>query len=182
MKVLKNRESLSEHIKDSPAMNAKMLHMLDIYAKIQPLLYANRFLTDGEVDKVCALCDEYGTYYPQYFPELNIFRKVHELIITVPRFVKKYRIIGLLSEQSSESLYAAVKCEARSLSAVRSKTEQLRLQFVLQELRSNSSKDIIKRTVWLRGNEHSNFKQVFLRTGSGSERHCPLCEPNFFYY
>ena len=114
VKVLKNHEELCEYIKDSP-MKEKIAHMFRIYSLLQPLLYANRFLSDEEVDLVCSLCDQFGTYYPLYFPHRNIFRKVHELTVTVPRFVKKHRTIGLLSEQSSESLHAAVKSEARSL-------------------------------------------------------------------
>ena len=86
----------------------------------------------------------FGTYYPKYLTNCNIIRKVHELVCTVARCVT-HRTIDLLSEQSAESLHSAVKMEARSLVAVESKSEKICLQFVRQELRSNTDKRLLQR-------------------------------------
>ena len=124
-------------------MKGKHQHMMELFAELRPLLFANRFLSAPEISKICTLCEGFGKYYP--LPGEIIFRKLHELICTVPRFVKKHGSIGFFSEQSSESLHSAVKMEARSLAVLPSKTEQLRLLFVRQKLRTNRDKNPCKK-------------------------------------
>ena len=104
---------------------------------------------------------------------------MHELICTVPRFLKKWVTIGRFSEQSAESLHVAVNMEARSLAALRSKTDQLRLQFG-QELRVNTDKSLGTRVSRMCPYKHSGMKRSFLRMGSDKEKHCPVCQPEFF--
>ena len=133
IKVIEHHEEMCTIIQGSDKQD-KIVHAFQIYEQLHPLLYANRFLSDEEVEMVVNRCDEFGTYYPQYFTEENVFRKVHELVCTVPRFVQNHRTIGLLSEQSAESLHAAVNCEARALAGIRSKSKQFRLQFIRQEI------------------------------------------------
>ena len=158
----------------------RLRHLFKIVAELRPLLDSTKFLSDEQKTQVYTLCDQLGEFYPLYLPEENLFRKLHELICTVPRFVRKHGTIGKLSEQSSESLHAAVNMEARSVSALPSKTEQLRLQFERQELRANTDKSLGKRVSRLCPLFHKDGKRCFLRLGSDGQKHCPICEPTFW--
>ena len=89
VKVLHNHKNICDFMQGS-GMQEKITHLFKIFSEIQPLLYSNRFLTEEGVVLFCRLCGDFGTYYPNE----SIFRKVHELVITVPRF-KLHRIFGL---------------------------------------------------------------------------------------
>ena len=178
VKILDSHTTICDFMEGSD-LKDKMKHLFQIVAELRPLLYANRFLSEDEISKVCTLCDQLGKFYPLYLPQENLFRKVHELVCTVPRFGRKHGTIGLFSAQSSESLHSAVNMEARSLSALPSKTEQLRLQLERQELRTNTDKSLGKRESRLCPKVHSGVRSSFL-TYSDREKHCPLCEPMFF--
>ena len=179
IKILEHYSTICEFMEGSDQKET-LQELFRIFSALQPLLYANRFLSDQEISLICSLCDEFGTCYPKNLPKENISRKVHELICTVPRFVKKHRSIGLFSEQSSESLHSAVKMEARSLAALPSKTEQLRLQFIRQELRTNTDKSLAKRESRLCQNSHDGIRKSFLRRGNDGDTHCKICQPLYF--
>ena len=143
VKILDNHNAICDFMDEGNDMKEKLRHLFRIISDLRPILYANRFLTDLEISTACKLCAELGDYYPVYLHgKENIFRKVHKLICTVPRFLKKQGTIGMFSEQSAESLHAAVNMEARSLAALPSKTDQLRLQFERQEQRANTDKSL----------------------------------------
>ena len=59
--------------------------------------------------------------------------------MNVPRFARKHKTIGLLSEQEGESNHAAIK----ALSSVRDQGESIRLAMETEELRSASDKKLI---------------------------------------
>ena len=86
------------------------------------LMMARRFLTKEEINYLCEKC---GEIFPKYFPARNITRKIHKFVFNVPRFVKTYRTIGLLSEQEGESKHAAINAELQSLSSVRNHADRL---------------------------------------------------------
>ena len=58
------------------------------------LISTRRFLTDDEIDFVDILCNQFGVFFPMYFPERNITRKIHKLLFTVPRFLRKFKTVG----------------------------------------------------------------------------------------
>ena len=158
----------------------KIAEIFELFAEIHALMMANRFLSDNEISILCAKCKKFGQLYSIYFPNAGIQRKVHELIFSVPRFVKQHKTIGLLSEQSGESLHAAVNMEVRQLVSVKDKSQQIRLVFERQELRSLADKSMLTRQSRLCPSMHSCKKRSFLKTGKDKKKHCPICEPNFF--
>ena len=136
--VLQNHKNMCDFMQGN-GMQEEITHLFKIISEIQPPQYSNRFLREEEVVMILAHIIQSICQMKEFF------RKVHELVITVPRFVKQHRTIGLLSEQSSESLHAAVKMEARSLDLFSTATDQLRLRFVRQEIRANTDKKLLER-------------------------------------
>ena len=178
-KILKTSAQLCKIIEGSH-IKEKVAEIFELFAEIHALMMANRFLSDDEISILCLKCKQFGQLYPIYFPNASIQRKVHELIFSVPRFVKKHKTIGLLSEQSGESLHAAVNMEVRQLVSVKDKSQQIRLVFERQELRSLADKKMLKRESRLFPSMHNSKKRSFLKTGKDKKKHCPICEPNFF--
>ena len=83
------------------------------------LVGAKRFLNDEEIEKLCSMCNEFGLVFPTEFPGKSIKRKMHKLIFNVPKFVRRFRTIGLFSEQEDESKHNAVNQELRTLACVK---------------------------------------------------------------
>ena len=104
VKILDNHNVICDFVQD-PTMRENLREIFRIVTDLRPLLYANRFLTEDEITTVCDLCDKLGEAYPVKLYGESIFRKVHKLICTVPRFVKKHETISMFSKQSSESLH-----------------------------------------------------------------------------
>ena len=171
--VLQHYSKICDFIQGSE-LKDKLNELFHLFSRIQPLMSANRFLSDEEVSSLCDLCETFGELYPVYLDD-SIPRKVHELICTVPRFVRKHRTLGLLGEQSSESLHAAVNMEMRQLASVKNKSEKLRLTFVRQELRAAADKTMIQSVKRLCPNDHGGGWS-FLRMG----KHCIICSPQHF--
>ena len=107
------------------------------------LISTRRFLTDDEINFVVILCNKFGASFPMYFPEHNITRKIHELLFTVPRFLRKFITVGLLGEQTSESKHASVNAELRSFASVRNHSEKMQLVLQREELRYSMNKSLI---------------------------------------
>ena len=105
---------------------------------------AHRFLNEDEISTVESLCYKFGQKFPIFFPQRNITRKIHELVFNVPRFIRLYKTIGMLSEQQGESKHASINAELRSLACVRNHAERLRLILEKEELRSTMNKSLIK--------------------------------------
>ena len=101
VKVLKNCQVLTNVISDEISYN-HFNEIFDIFNDMT-LVMSKRFLTEEEILKFDEQCVVFGQKFPMYFPERNINRKMHELIFNIPKFVHKYKTIGMLSEQEGES-------------------------------------------------------------------------------
>eukprot|EP00112_Aurelia_sp_Birch-Aquarium-sp1_P014119 Seg3023.1 transcript_id=Seg3023.1/GoldUCD/mRNA.D3Y31 product="hypothetical protein" protein_id=Seg3023.1/GoldUCD/D3Y31 len=141
---------------------------------------ANRFLLEDEIQELQTLCCRFGDLFPVFFPERNLTRKMHELVFTVPKFVKEHKTLGKLSEEEGESLHAAVNQELRQLACVRDQAEKIRLVLERQELRSSVNKLLMKGTARLCGKCKSKGERHFVRTGIDGKRHCPVCQIDKF--
>lgn len=128
-KILQNFHFLTEVIRDQEDMFQNFKKIFTIFRDIQRLMSANRFLTSDEIETFNNLCIAYGKRFPILFPNRNLTRKMHKLIFTVPRFVRKFKTLGKLSEEEGESLHAAVNQELRQLACVRDQSEKIRLVF-----------------------------------------------------
>ena len=177
VEVLKHYKVLTNVIKDKPTDEAHFDDVFKILSDIMEFVMARRFLTDDEITILEGNCYMLGERFPLYFPVRNITRKIHELVFNVPRFVKKWRTIGMLSEQEGESKHAAVNAELRSLACVRNHAEQIRLILEREELRSISDKNLLKAKPRIC---RECPGRSFLRSARDGERHCPVCNPTLF--
>ena len=144
------------------------------------LISSNRFLDEAEINRIDVLCSDFGAKFPVYFPNRNITRKFHELVFTVPNFLKQFHTLVLLSEQEGESKHAAINAERRSLSSVRIHSEKLKLVLEKEELRS-MNKSLIKGKARLYHHAcNENGIRTFLRCVKDGTRYCPLCEAEKF--
>ena len=172
--VLENHRSLTKVIEDQAGYDA-LNKIFDNFNGIVKLMMARRFLTPEEIENLKSLIHEFGVQFPSF--GRSITRKIHELIFTVPRFVTKYKTIGLLSEQEAESKHASVNAELRSLACVRNHAEKLKLVLQREELRSCMNKSLMKPVPRL----CSVCPRTFLRSAPvDGSRHCPKCESDLF--
>ena len=118
--------------------------IFDIFNDIMTLVTSKRFLTEEEILKLEEQCVVFGQKFPMYFPERNIIRKMHELIFNIPKFVHKYKTIGMLSEQERKSKHASINAEIRPLANVRNASERIPLVLEHEELRSRMDKTLLK--------------------------------------
>ena len=95
-KILDNYEQLCRCLTGTEN-HEKFLKIFSIFSEPRNLLFRKGFLTDAEIDFVELKCHEFGEYFSVNF-DRNIIPKMHEYVFNVPRFVRKHRTIGLLSE------------------------------------------------------------------------------------
>ena len=125
--ILKKYVVLTSVIEDQDNTKEKFDEMFGLLSEIMKLVMAPRFLSEEEIDNLKKYCFSFGEKFPVTFPLRKITCKIHELIFNVPRFVMKWKTIGMLSEQEGESKHAAVNAELRSLVCVKDHAERLRL-------------------------------------------------------
>ena len=89
-----------------------MRAVFSIFSRIGPVLFRkSRFSSQEEIATLEELCNRFGEVFLVFFPDLNITRKMHELIFYVPKFASRFKTIGLMSEEVGESLHASVNRE-----------------------------------------------------------------------
>ena len=64
VKVLHNYLDICAFM-DGSSMKENIAHLFRIFSELQPLLYANHFLTDAEIQDVSKLCDEIWYLLPK---------------------------------------------------------------------------------------------------------------------
>ena len=130
-------------------------------AKIVPLLLANRFLHQDEVEEICQYCQKFGERFKILFPNETITRKLHELIFYVPVFVKEFHSVGIFSENECEALHKAIARILISLSGFRDHGEKLRLCLERHSLRSIAEKNLMKKVPRICLSCIENFEQRY---------------------
>ena len=105
---------------------------------------ANRFLSTQQIETVRMLCNQFRELFQALFPDRSLTQKMHELIFTVPKFVKIHHTLGKLSGEEGESLHSSVNQELRQLACVRDQAERLMLVLGRQELRATVDKSLLK--------------------------------------
>ena len=138
--VLKKYYVLTSVIDDQIVVREHFDKTFSLLASIMNLVMTRRFLTESECTDLEEKCTHFGDIFPIFFPDRKITRKIHELIFNIPRFVKNWKTIGMLSEQEGESKHAAVNAELRSLACVRNHAEKIRLVIEKEELRAITDK------------------------------------------
>ena len=84
MKCSSDELEFHEHISES----------LRIYSELRKLILAKRFLTEAEILSVEELCMGFDKF-TIHFPNGTVTRKMHELILDVPRFFGKAQNIRI---------------------------------------------------------------------------------------
>ena len=93
----KNYEKLCDVVSDEPEFH-KHISTFSIYSELDKLISAKRFLTETEINMIKTLCLGFGNF-TKYFPNENIYQKIHELIFDVPCFLAKHKTMGYLSKE-----------------------------------------------------------------------------------
>ena len=165
--VLKNYELLCGVVSDKLDMHVKITKVFGIFSQICPYLFLkSRLLTSDEIATVKELCTQFGQVFPVLFPEVNVTRKIHELVFNVPHFLSRFKTVGMMSEEEGESLHASINCELRNLYSVCDPAEKLALLLKRHELRSKAPKSLLKRQPRLCSTcKDSNQVRIFLRGG-----------------
>ena len=175
--ILKKYKVLTSVIEEDVVYYSRFNEIFDIFSQAMHYIMVRRFLNDDEIERLEVLTIEFGEKFPIYFPNRNITRKIHEFIFNLVPFVKKFKTIGMLSEQESESKHAAINAALRSVACVRNHAERIRLVVEREELRSYMNKNLVKPASRL----CNKCPRTFLRAAKDGNRHCPSCEKQHFH-
>ncbi len=107
----------------------KFVLLLKKYKDIYDLMTASRFLSTDEGQTLVSNCINFGQFFPLNFPTESLPIKFHLLTVEVPRFVKRWHTIGLMSEQGLESIHNVCNNVHRRFCCVRDKAKQLGLVY-----------------------------------------------------
>jgi len=83
----------------------KMSTLMYKFRACYSLYTANRELCRHEVEILALRCSSFGCWLPTNFPEESLKRKFHVLAVEVPRQARRLQTIGMLTEQTIESLH-----------------------------------------------------------------------------
>ena len=83
----------------------KVRMLLSKFASCYELYHRNSPLCKHEVEKLAFHCADYGSWFPQSFPEASLIRKFHLLTHEVPRQARRLHTVGMLIEQVTESIH-----------------------------------------------------------------------------
>jgi len=163
--VLSRYHILCDVISDQPDMHKKFSEVFKVFSEAQSLMSKKRILCDREIRELRDCCTSFGTLFPVYFPEVNLTRKMHELIFHVPRFVEEHKTIGLFSEEDGESLHNVVNQELRSVACLRNSIDKFKNVVEKIEIRSKADSTLVEpkcRKCKICANES---RKSFLRAG-----------------
>uniref|UniRef100_A0A914VGX3 Zinc finger PHD-type domain-containing protein n=1 Tax=Plectus sambesii TaxID=2011161 RepID=A0A914VGX3_9BILA len=83
------------------------------------------FLTDAKISGVEKSCEQFASDMKRLLPEESVTPKMHFLATHLPAFARRHRTLGMLSEQSLESLHAKVNAIERKFAAFRDERHQM---------------------------------------------------------
>jgi len=152
-------------LNDHPSFKEIFLKIFKLFAAPRDLLFAKRFLTEEEINDVCRDCHEFCNIYTVLFKNKTIKPKMHFYSFDVPRFLKTFKTIGLLSEEEGESLHAAFNMENRQLASVRDPGKRIFLSLKRHSLRSQSDKLLMKANERLCTKCSQPGNRIFLKNG-----------------
>ena len=142
-KILQNFDTLCSVLDGTPHEKA-FRQIFEVLAAPRDLLFAKRFLNEDEITRVCKQCEEFCEIYPILFPHKKITPKMHFYSFDVPRFLKKHKTIGLLSEEEGESLHAAINQQNRVLACIRDPATRMYTSLKRHFVRGQSNKDLVQ--------------------------------------
>ena len=172
--VLKKYHELTAVISDKVEIRIKFDEIFEIFSRAMRLIMATRFLTKDEISVLEVLTTQFGGKFPLYFPKRNITRKIHKFIYNIVPFAKKYKKVGMLSEEESESKHVVINAAVRTVACVCNHAERLVVEG--EEIHSYVNKSLMKPVSRL----CTKGPRTFLRPGNDGTRHCPSCDTEYF--
>ena len=169
VKILENAERLCSVLPENKDL---FVELFTRFRDIYKLMAAKRILEQHEIQKLCTMCYQFGSWFPSKFPQATIPIKLHLLTHHVPEFVTQWRSLGLFSEQLLESVHAKANVLHRTFSSMRERPKQLHLVYSHLSMHAPASiKPVVPRKC--------KVCNGFLKKAYGVKK-CPQCEPECF--
>jgi len=142
-KIILAQHKLVCSVLDKDPLLPKIVQLFGVFSAIQPYLFTKTLLNEADIAFVTEKCWEFGALFPQYFPQENITRKIHELVFDIPEFISKHKTVGRYSDQERESLHNSANQELRRLACVRNNKLKLKLVLESQEMRGKADRSLV---------------------------------------
>ena len=88
------------------------------------LYSANRELCRHEVELLALRCASFGCWVPMNFPDESLSRKFHLLVVDVPRQARRLQTVGMITEQTIESIHPYINKLERLFCTTQNKQEK----------------------------------------------------------
>ena len=119
--------------------------------------------TKEQAEKGAQLCESFGEFYPVFFPENNLTRKMHSLSYVFPRFIREqnicYKMLKL--EQEGERLHHVLNEIERRYENIKNKP--LRYFYMLLEYENFKKCDMSIFNIKRRGQNKKKGKKKAVR-------------------
>ena len=133
MTIVNNYKKLLNPIAGHP--QCKKLIQLFEYLKNIFNKFTAAFLTELEIRELSEDCWELGRWFPAAFPQDTIPPKLHILICHIPEFAQQFKTVGIMSEQTIETLHKVMNQVDRTYNSIKNKETRARLSFGQQQQR-----------------------------------------------
>lgn len=111
----------------TPTLKVKIITLLTKFAQCYELYNKNRTLCAHEVEILVIRCVSFGSWFPVNYPDENLKRKFHNLSVEIPRQARRLLTVGMLTEQTIESLHPYVNKLDRMFCTVQDKLSKAKL-------------------------------------------------------
>ena len=112
--------------------------LLTKFSDCYTLYTENRILCRHEVEILVVRCCSLGCWFPVNFPKQSLRRKFHLLTVEMPKQVRRQLTIGLLTEQTIESIHPYINKLDRMFASVIDKGRKATLVMRQQNMFSNT--------------------------------------------
>ncbi|XP_072044374.1 uncharacterized protein [Amphiura filiformis] len=112
------------HLFGNRTVKGKVTTLLTKFKSCYDLYTANRSLCRHEVELLVLRCASFGCWFPVNFPEQNLKRKFHLLTVDVPKQARRMKTVGMITEQTIESIHPYINELDRRFAKVSDKTQK----------------------------------------------------------
>ena len=148
LKVYSKDGALEEsHVLGLNATRVKIVTLLTKFRLCYELYTANRSLCRHEVEMLALRCVSFGNWFPVNFPHENLKRKFHLLTVDVPKQARRMKTIGMITEQTIESIHPYINELDRRFAKVADKTQKGLIICKQQNMYSQTSWNAVKKRV-----------------------------------
>ena len=138
LKVNNDDDTTETTIFSSHQLAQKLKTLLSKFADCYTLYTENRILCRHEVEMLVVRCCSLGCWFPANFPEQSLRRKFHLLSVEIPKQVRRQLSIGIVTEQTIESIHPYINKLDRMFASVIDKGRKATLVMRQQNMFSNT--------------------------------------------